>query len=244
MKAVIPAAGKGTRLEPITLAIPKELLMVGNKAVIEHVINALKNTGITDITIIVGWRKNAILDYLGSGERLGVNLTYVVQDKREGLARAVLAGHRTINNDPFIVVLGDNFFYPPTFLDTILATHTQQHADATIGVAEIQDPTRHGIIKPGSENTILDIIEKPSKSQAPSNLGCIGVYVFQPEIFHYIKQTKPGKNNEYQLTDSIKLMIQEKKRVVYNQIPGIHIDIGTLEDLQKANTFLHNQHTK
>ena len=92
MKGLIPAAGMGERLKPITLAIPKELLMVGDKAVIEYVIEAMKNVGIKEITIVVGWRKHAILDYLGSGERLGIKLSYVVQDERDGLAKAVDAG--------------------------------------------------------------------------------------------------------------------------------------------------------
>ena len=157
MKGLIPAAGEGKRLQPITLAIPKELLMVGDKAIIEHVIEAMKSTGITDITIVVGWRKHAILDYLGSGERLGVKLTYVVQDKRNGLAKAVQTGKHIIGDEPFIVVLGDNFFYPKTFLKKILDFHQKEEADATIGVAEVEDPTRHGMIKPNKNNRLEDL---------------------------------------------------------------------------------------
>ena len=137
MKGLIPAAGKGTRLEPITLAIPKELLIIGDKAVIEYVIDAMKMIGITEITIVVGWRKHAILDYLGSGKRLGVKFTYVVQDKRDGLGKAVFAGEHTIGKEPFLVVLGDNFFYPKTFLKDILTFHNEANADATIGVAKV-----------------------------------------------------------------------------------------------------------
>ena len=125
MKGLIPAAGIGTRLEPITLAIPKELLMVGDKAIIEYVINAMKMAGITEIAIVVGWRKHAILDYLGSGKRLGVKLTYVVQDKRDGLGKAVFSGEHIIGKEPFLVVLGDNFFYPKTFLKDILTFHNE-----------------------------------------------------------------------------------------------------------------------
>ena len=120
LKGLIPAAGMGTRLKPITLAIPKELLMIGDKAVIEYVIDAMKMVGIKEITIVVGWRKHAILDYLGSGERIGVKLTYVVQDTRNGLAKAVSSGEHIICNDTFLIVLGDNFFYPKTFLMDIL----------------------------------------------------------------------------------------------------------------------------
>lgn len=238
MIGLIPAAGKGRRLEPITLAIPKELLMVGEKAVIEYVIEAMKMVGITEIVIVVGWRKHAILDYLGSGERLGVKLTYVVQDRRDGLAKAVAAGKHIIGDKTFLVVLGDNFFYPKTFLRDIIEFHNKIDADATIGVAQVEDPTRHGIIKPGEDNRIIDIMEKPSPDKAPSNLGCMGVYVFKPIIFDAVRKTKLGIKGEYQLTDSIKVMIDGGYKVFYRRIEGKHIDVGTVEDFKKANLFL------
>jgi len=223
MKGLIPAAGHGKRLEPITLAIPKELLMLGDKAVIEYVINAMKSTEITEITIVVGWRKHAILDYLGSGERLGVKITYVVQDKRDGLAKAVLAGEHLKEDGPFLVVLGDNFFYPQTFLKEIVSFHEEKGADATIGVVEVENPTRHGIIKPGENDNIIDVVEKPEK-----------------HIFDAIRKTKPGVNQEYQLTDTIKILIEDGKQVCYKKIKGTHIDVGTLEDLRKANAYISN----
>lgn len=235
MKGLIPAAGLGTRLRPITLAIPKELMMIGDKAVIEYVIEAMKEVGITEITVVVGWRKHAILDYLGSGERLGVKISYVVQDNRNGLAKAVEAGKHVIDDEPFLVVLGDDFFYPKTFLKEILDFHNKKNADATIGVAEVLDVTRHGIIKPGEDSKIIDIIEKPQKKDAPSNLGCMGVYIFKPVIFDAINKTKPGFKGEFQLTDSIKILVEEGYKVLYSQIDGEHIDVGTLEDLHKAN---------
>ncbi len=241
MKGLIPAAGIGTRLRPITLAIPKELMMVGDKAVIEYVIEAMKEIGIDEITIVVGWRKHAILDYLGSGKRLGVKISYVVQDERNGLAKAVASGRHVIDEESFLVVLGDDFFYPKDFLKSIVKHHNENDADATIGVASVEDVTRHGIIKPGDDNTIVDIIEKPSAEKAPSKLGCMGVYIFKPAIFKAIEKTKPGYKNEFQLTDSIKIMIEDGYKVLYRKIDGIHIDVGTIEDLSKANQFLQEK---
>lgn len=241
MKGIIPAAGMGKRLEPITHAIPKELLMVGDKAIIEYVIDAMKQIGINDIIIVVGWRKNAILDYLGSGKRLGVNISYVVQDKRDGLGKAVYAGKHIIGNEVFLVVLGDNFFYPKTFLKEILEFHEENNADATVGVAKITDPSRHGVIKPGIGNKIIDFIEKPSANEAPSDLGAIGIYLFNDNIFKAIEKTKPGFNDEVQLTDAIKKLIDDGKIVLYKEISGLHIDVGTLEDLKKANSYFFNE---
>lgn len=234
MKGLIPAAGMGTRLKPLTLAIPKELLMIGEKAVIEHVIDAMKLAGITEITIVVGWKKHAILDYLGSGSRLDVNINYVVQDEQNGLAKAVATGERILDNDDFAVILGDNFFYPKTFLKDLISFHHEHNADATLGVTEVDDVTRHGIIK-AKGNKVIDLIEKPKVDIAPSNLGLMGVYIFKSSIFDMIRKTKPGYNNEYQLTDSIKLLVMNGGNVFFDKINGEHIDVGTLQDLKKAN---------
>ncbi|MGB3943180.1 MAG: sugar phosphate nucleotidyltransferase, partial [Methanothrix sp.] len=185
MKGLIPAAGGGTRLGPFTNAIPKELLPVGNKAVIEHVVEAMRLAGITDILVVVSPHKHGLSDYLGSGRRFGVNLTYVVQDERKGLADAVLSGEHAIDGS-FAVVLGDNFFRPKEFLRELISYHISEGAFATLGVAEVEDVTRHGIILPEG-NRIADIIEKPSLEEAHSSLGAIGAYVFERSIFDAIR---------------------------------------------------------
>ena len=238
MQGLIPAAGGGTRLGPFTNAIPKELLPVGDKAVIEHVVEAMRIAEIIDIVIVVSPHKHGLSDYLGSGRRFGVNLTYVVQDERKGLADAVLSGEHAIDGS-FVVVLGDNFFRPKEFLRELISYHLNERADATIGVAEVGDVTRHGIIKPDGDR-IADIIEKPSIEEAPSTLGAIGAYVFESFIFDAIKETKPGYNGELQLTDSVKVAIDQGRRVLYKKIDGIHIDVGTPADLMLANKWYMN----
>ena len=233
MQGLIPAAGSGTRLGPFTNAIPKELLPVGDKAVIEHVVESLKVAGITDIVIVVSPKKHGLSDYFGSGARFDVNITYVVQDERLGLADAVAAGKHVITG-PFAVVLGDNYFYPKEFLKDLVNVHKQSGADATLGVCEVSDVTRHGIIKV-EEGRIVDVVEKPSVEDAPSNLGLMGAYVFEPVVFDAISKTEPGFKGEFQLTDSIKILIDEGYNVIYEIIDGGHIDVGTPEDLMKAN---------
>lgn len=235
-EAVIPAAGMGTRLGPFTRAIPKELLPVGNCAVIEHVVEAMKLADITNITIVCAPHKHGLSDYLGSGKRFGVKFTYVIQDERRGLADAVLSAEHTINGT-FAVVLGDNFFDPKIFLKDLISFHIGQGSEATLGVAEVEDVTRHGIIRPIGNN-IANLVEKPSQDEAPSNLGSIGIYVFErDEIFDAIRKTDSGHKGEYQLTDSIKVMVDEGKKVLYKKIDGIHIDVGTPKDLMLANAW-------
>ena len=240
MKGLIPAAGKGKRLEPLTLAIPKELLMVGDKACIEHVVDAFKIADINDILIIVGWRKHALLDYFGSGKRLNVNITYMVQDERNGLAKAVEYGKKVVGNESFAVILGDNFFFPKTFLKKLIKFHNEKQSECTVAVTKMEDVSSYGVIKPDGDK-IIDIIEKPNPKDAPSNLACAGIYIFQPSIFDAIKRTKPDVNNEYQLTDSIKIMIEDKKPVFFKELKGAHIDIGTPERLKIANRFFYKK---
>jgi glucose-1-phosphate thymidylyltransferase long form len=234
-QGLIPAAGSGTRLGPFTNAIPKELLPVGDKAVIEHVVEAMKLAGITDIVIVVSPHKHGISDYLGSGRKFGVNFTYVVQEERLGLANAVQAGEHVIDGS-FAVVLGDNFISPKSFLGELVSYHTEKKADATVGVGEVKNVTRHGVIKPDG-NRIIDMVEKPEPADAPSKLGAVGVYVFEASIFDAIRETKPGFKGEYQLTDSLKVAIQNSKNVLYKKLNGIHIDVGTPKDLMLANEW-------
>jgi len=238
MKGLIPAAGTGSRLKPITNAIPKELLLVGTKATIEHVVEAYKIAGITDITIIVGWKKHAILDYFGSGKRLDVDINYLVQDEREGLARAIEVGKKQMTNGSFAVVLGDNFFYPKTFLKDIIDFHKKEKAECTVGVFKVDDPSPYGVIEPDEDRKhIIDFIEKPEKKDAPSKLASAGIYVFENSIFDAIKKTKKDERGEYQLTDSIKILIDEGKNVLFKKLKGKHIDIGSPGKLKEANDF-------
>lgn len=237
MKGLIPAAGSGERLKPITNAIPKELLVIGTKACIEHVVEAYKIAGISDISIIVGWKKHAILDYFGSGKRLDVDITYLVQDEREGLAKAVDVGKKAMGEESFAVVLGDNFFYPKTFLKDIIEFHQQKNSDCTVGVFRVDDVTPYGVISPEKGGKIKDIVEKPKQEDAPSNLACAGIYVFEPVIFDAIAKTPKDHRGEYQLTDAIKILVQEGKNVLYKKMKGEHIDIGSPGKLKKANDF-------
>jgi len=158
-----------------------------------------------------------------------------MQDERKGLGDAVLSAEHVID-DNFAVVLGDNFFHPKSFLRDLISYHEERDADAALGVAEVEDVTRHGIIKPEGDS-IVDIVEKPEPKMAFSNLGSIGIYVFTPEIFDAIRETEPGYRGEIQLTDAVRVMIDNGKRVIYRKIDGIHIDVGTPQDLMRANEW-------
>lgn len=235
MKGLIPAAGKGTRMEPFTNAYPKELLPVGEKAVIEHCIEDMKEADITDIVIVVGWKQHAILDYLGSGEQYGVQLTYVVQDDRNGLAGAVKAGEHVIGDESFAVVLGDNYVDDKTALKDLVSFHNKKEFDTTIGTFRPEDVTSYGVLDVDDSNKVKGMVEKPSKEEAPSNIAISGMYVFEPEIFDAIEHVEKGKGGEYQLTDAIDILRSRTDNVGYREILGTRIDVGTPERLREAN---------
>lgn len=234
MKGLIPAAGKGTRMEPFTNAYPKELLPVGEKAVIEHCIEDMKEAGITDIVIVVGWKQHAILDYLGSGEDYGVQLTYVVQDDRNGLAGAVKAGEHVIGDETFAVVLGDNYVDDKKALKDLVDFHEEKGFDTTIGTFRPDDVTSYGVLDVNEEK-VKGMVEKPSKDEAPSDIAISGMYVFEPKIFDAIEDVEKGKGGEYQLTDAIDILRERYDNVGYRDIIGTRIDVGTPERLREAN---------
>jgi dTDP-glucose pyrophosphorylase len=239
MKGLIPAAGKGTRMRPFTRAYPKELLPVGEKAVIEHAIHVLKEAGITDITVVVGWKQHAILDYLRSGQEYGVQLTYAVQDDRNGLAGAIKAGEHVIGDEEdFAVVLGDNYLESKDVVKNLKEFHEKRGFDATIGAQEVEEVESYGIIDPGEDNKVAGMVEKPSKEEAPSNIGITGVYILSPEIFTAIDEIEKGKGDEYQLTDAIDWLRAHNENVGYKEIIGEYIDVGTPGRLREANREL------
>jgi len=240
-KAVVLAAGKGIRLMPLTLAMPKEMIRVGIKPVIEHAIEVLKAGNIKDILVIVGRKKEAIMDYLGSGERMGVNVYYRIQDEPKGTAHAVYQGRDFIGSEDFAVIYGDNYLKPYNVMKDIVKFHESEKADATLVLHPVKDATRFGIVKIDRKGKVLGMIEKPTLEEAKSYkvdgtyLSIAGLMILNNTIFDYIKQTKPGKNNELWLTDSIELMRKDGFQILGYRFAGTRYDIGTYESLKEAD---------
>lgn len=241
MKGIVPAAGKGERLEPLTLAMPKEMIRVGTKPVIEHVLENIKYCGVRDVLVIIGWRKGALIDYLGSGERVGMDICYKVQDEQKGLAHAVYLAKDWIGNDDFVVVYGDNYFKPGKVMAEVAKFHKEKKADATILLYPVDDPTRFGIVKLEDDNSISAMVEKPGLEEAkPYQKNgkyyiIAGLVILNSRIFDYIEKTKPGKKNEIQITDSIELMRKDGGKICGFVFDGLRYDIGTFDSLVKAD---------
>ncbi|WGI18131.1 nucleotidyltransferase family protein [Methanonatronarchaeum sp. AMET-Sl] len=239
-RAVIPAAGKGTRLKPITDAIPKEMIRVGRKPTIEHVLTVLKKGGIEKVLIIVGRKKSAIIDYLGSGERLGIDVYYRVQEKPKGTAHAISLAEDFIQND-FVIMYGDNYITPYNTMEDIINYHEQKNSQGTLVLDKVEDPRRFGIVDIDQKGKVHGMIEKPTMEEAKPYkrndhwLNIAGLMVMNPKIFDYINQINPGKQGELWLTDAIEKMRKKENKLYGYIFNGTRYDIGTFESLKKAD---------
>ncbi|HOP79007.1 MAG TPA: sugar phosphate nucleotidyltransferase [Armatimonadota bacterium] len=244
-KAVIPAAGKGTRLQPLTLAIPKEMLPLGKKPVLEIIVDELLSIGIQEILFVISKDKLSIPSYFENARGLKVNWT--IQEHQRGLADAILCSEDFVGDDPFLVALGDSIITPNTIphpTQKVLDCFAQTNAEAVIIVQSTpkEEVSRYGIVHPksvGGKWFEIDLlVEKPEPENAPSEYAIAGRYAFDPCVFEYIRNTLPGARDEYQITDSIGLMIEDKKPVWCVPLTGKEIrrDIGTFSSYFEAFT--------
>ncbi|GIX06585.1 MAG: UTP--glucose-1-phosphate uridylyltransferase [Candidatus Poribacteria bacterium] len=248
-KAVVPAAGTGTRLLPATKSMPKEMLPVGRKPVIQYVLEELSAADVREVLIVTSQQKRAIEDHFDLNgvwqERLEtdakwrtllpqaeieVQLFYTRQSVPRGLADAIARAEVFVGEEPFLVSLGDSILQssrPGGLLQELIRLHLEKGARATILFEEVppEAVVHYGIAKPKGrpERTFAceDLIEKPSPEEAPSNLAVAARYVFDPIVFEYIQKTPPGRNGEIQITDTMRLMLADG-----HPIWGLRMEVG------------------
>jgi len=253
-KAVIPAAGLGTRLLPITKSMPKEMLPIVDKPVIHYVVEEAIKAGIDDIIIITGKGKRAIEDYFDRSfelefylkergkekelkqiEEIGemVDIYYVRQKKPLGLGDAILYAEKHVNGEPFAVLLGDDIIINKNPVIKQLMEIFERFDTPVLGVEKVpwENVCRYGIVD-GREiqkglYEVQDLIEKPSKEEAPSNIAIVGRYVLTPEIFDTLRDVKPDKSGEIQLTDALRLLVDRGVKMYAKEIEGKRYDVGT-----------------
>lgn len=263
-KAVIPAAGLGTRVLPATKAQPKEMLVIVDKPSLQYIVEELVESGIEDILIITGRNKNSIEDHFDYSFELEetlkekeknnllkkvqhlssmANIYYVRQNHPLGLGHAILKAKNFIGEDPFIIALGDDIVYNDgkTATKQLIETYEKYNA-SVLGCQEVklEDVNKYGIVKPNmklDQKTveIEDFIEKPEISEAPSQMACLGRYVLSGKIFKYLEETPVGKGGEIQLTDGILKMLKDGEKIVAHNFEGKRYDIGNKIGLLKAN---------
>ncbi|NLW06417.1 MAG: UTP--glucose-1-phosphate uridylyltransferase GalU [Clostridia bacterium] len=259
-KAVIPAAGWGTRFLPATKAQPKEMLPIVDKPAIQFIIEEAVNAKVEDILIITGKNKRAIEDHFdhspelenilrqkGSRELLEIvesttrlaDIHYIRQKEQLGLGHAIYCARKFIGQEPFAVLLGDDIIVnKPSCLEQLLNVYSQVKT-TVIAVQEVppEDTHRYGIIEPlsvdGALIEVKDLVEKPRPEAAPSNLAVIGRYILLPEIFPLLAETQPGAGGEIQLTDALRLLARKSKIYAY-RFDGKRYDTGDKLGFLKA----------
>ncbi|MEL6307943.1 MAG: glucose-1-phosphate thymidylyltransferase [Chloroflexota bacterium] len=232
MKAIVLAAGQGTRLYPVTHTMPKPLVPVANKRLLQYALDNIKNAGITDIGIVVS-PGSPIEGVYGDGSDLGVNLTYIVQEEQLGLAHAAGICRDFIGDDDFAMFLGDNIFQDN--MANFIKDFQNSDAEASIALAEVPDPSRFGIAVI-EDGVIKNTIEKPANP--PSNLAIVGIYLFRKSVFEAIDTLKPSARGEYEITDAIQKLITDGKDVKPYTIQGWFIDAGKPKPIIQANQLV------
>ena len=231
MKGIVLHGGYGTRLRPLTHTGPKQLLPIANKPMSQYCIESIKETGITEIAIIIGGiGSNKVREYYGSGEKFGVSFTYIEQDKPKGIAHAIGLCKEFVNNDKFLVFLGDNIIQKP--ITDFVENFNKSNYDATVLLCEVNNPSRFGIADVENEK-IVKITEKPKKPT--SNLAVTGIYLLTPLIFDVIDSLKPSGRNELEITDALDILLEKNHNISFEMITDYWKDTGTPEDILNAN---------
>ena len=275
-KAVIPAAGLGTRVLPATKAQPKEMLVIVDKPALQYLVEELVASGIEEILIVTGRNKTSIenhfdysyelektLEEKGKKDLLKVvddisnlsNIYYVRQKNPLGLGHAISCAEAFVGDEPFVVLLGDDIIYTDEKRGEIPVTkqlmnkYGELGGGTILGVQEVPENAvnKYGIVAPlkrMDESTVEveNFVEKPSIEEAPSRLAALGRYVLEPEIFKYLKEVKPGKGGEIQLTDAILAMKQAGNRLYAYDFKGLRYDTGDKFGMFVANVEFGLRH--
>lgn len=273
-KAVIPAAGFGTRMLPASKSVPKEMLPIYDKPTLHHIVKEVVDSGITDILIIISKDKGSIEDYFDVNFELEyelnkksseisreihelskmANIYTIRQKKKNGLGDAIKYAESFVGDEPFAILLGDDIIYNTSDeLPCIkqMADIYEKKESPILGVQEVSwdDVDKYGIVngvKTSDRITEVEsLVEKPSREEATTNLAILGRYIVTPDIFPILHETKPGKNNEIQLTDALNKLAEKRKMIAYDFI-GKRYDVGNKLGFVKATVdfALHDDKIK
>ncbi|MFH1786599.1 MAG: GDP-mannose 4,6-dehydratase [archaeon] len=234
MKGVVLAAGLGKRLRPLTLNKPKALVEINGKPLLWYSVQKLKRAGIREICIVTGRYGEKIRAYFGDGSKFGVRITYARQPKPLGIAHALSYAKSFVGESPFVLLLSDNIFQDS--IKRLKVEHEKSGAVSSIVLKEVDNPKELGVAEI-QKGRIKRLVEKPSVP--PSNLAITGIYFFSgPDVFRFIGRLKPSKRGEYEITDTLQMMVSAGKRINPIRITGWWKDTGNFIDLDIAEALL------
>jgi glucose-1-phosphate thymidylyltransferase len=234
MKAVVLAAGEGTRLRPLTEDKPKAMVEVDGKPLVSHCFDRLAELGAEEFVVVVGYMKEHIIEYFGDSYE-DVPITYAHQREQLGLAHALLTVEDHIDDD-FMLMLGDNVF--AANLQDVVRRQREDRADAAFLVEEVpwEEAGRYGVCDTNKYGEIVEVIEKPD--DPPTTLVMTGFYTFTPAIFHACHLVQPSNRGEYEISEAIDLLIQSGRTIDAIGLDGWRIDVGYPDDRDEAERRL------
>jgi UDP-N-acetylglucosamine diphosphorylase / glucose-1-phosphate thymidylyltransferase / UDP-N-acetylgalactosamine diphosphorylase / glucosamine-1-phosphate N-acetyltransferase / galactosamine-1-phosphate N-acetyltransferase len=231
-KAVLLAAGRGTRMRDLTESLPKPMLQVRGKPVLQHIVEGLRENGLTNLLIVVGWRAEMVKAFFGDGSTLGVRIEYETQTVQDGTGRVVALARSFVGADPFLLSYGDILIAPENYRrirDALTG------AEAVISVKRSDDVSQGGAVFFDDNFELIDLREKPKPGEPTSPWYNAGVYAFRPGIFEHIATLKPSPRGEYELTDAIRNLALSGKKIQGLEIAGDWADVRDPEILAQLN---------
>jgi dTDP-glucose pyrophosphorylase len=231
-KAVLLAAGRGTRMRDLTAALPKPMLEVHGKPVLQHIVEGLRDTGLTNLLIVVGWRADVVKTFFDDGSKLGVQIHYETQTVQDGTGRVVALARDFVGDDPFVLSYGDILVAPENYQRLCAAF---ADADAVLTVKRSDDVSQGGAVFVNDKFELTDLREKPKPGEPTSPWYNAGIYAFRPSIFDYIANLRPSPRGEYELTDAVRDLARAGKKVQALEIAGDWADVRDPEILARLN---------
>jgi glucose-1-phosphate thymidylyltransferase len=235
VKGIILHGGYGTRLRPLTHTGPKQLIPVANKPISQYVLEDLIEARIREIAILLGdVYPEKVKEYYGNGSTFGAKLTYIYQGEPKGIAHAIGLCEKYVDNEPFIVYLGDNLLKGG--IKDFAEHFKNSNYDAMILLTEVENPQRFGVAKFNQNGKLIGLVEKPK--QPPSKYALTGIYFLRPTIFDMIQKLKPSWRGELEITEAIQLLLDNGYNVGYQFVKGWWKDTGAPEDILEANRLV------
>jgi glucose-1-phosphate thymidylyltransferase len=231
VKALVLAGGAGTRLRPITYTSAKQLVPVANKPVLFYVLEDIRDTGITDVGVVVGDTAPAIKAAVGDGSRFGLDVSYIQQEAPLGLAHALLVSRKFLASEDFVMYLGDNFIVGG--IKDLVTDFSQHRPDAQIMITKVPDPRALGVAELDSSGQVIRLVEKPARPK--SNYALVGVYLFTPAVHEGVRGLKPSARGELEITEAIQWLIDNGRKVKSTVITGYWKDTGNVVDMLEVN---------
>lgn len=240
MKAVILAAGKGTRLGDLTRNTPKPMIQVAGKPVVEHVMNGIHKAGIEDFVLVTKYLSEKIEDYFGDGSRFGLRVHYVEQGDRYGTGAALLCARELAGDGPVMMTFADVVMSCRNYRGA-LDVYLDWRGGGVITLNEVPDPCTGADVKLNPDETVSRIIEKPAAGSAHSYMNSSGLFVFDPIIFDYLDRLTPSARGEYEVPDAINQMVEDGIIVRPYYLQGFWKDVGRVEDIAAATELLESE---